>query len=148
VMEPLGPDVRRELGRFGPQAGMAEALAAWPAAVGPAIAKNAWPARFSRDGTLHVATRDAIWAFELGHRAAEIALTLGVPAVRFAAGKIPDAMPVEATAPAPEQRREPSAEHRRRAEEAAATIEDEELRAVVARAVAAGLARHPSGRPF
>ena len=33
-------------------------------------------------------------------------------------------------------------------EETAAAIEDEELRAVVARAVAAGLARHSSSRPF
>src|SRR2546430_15732070 len=89
-MEPLGPDVRRELERFGPQAGMGEVLAAWPEAVGPAIARNAWPARIARDGTLHVATRDSIWAFELGHRAAEIAVALGVPAVRFAAGKIPE----------------------------------------------------------
>ena len=147
-MEPLGPDVRRELGRFGPQAGMAEALASWPGAVGPAIAKNAWPARFSRDGTLHVATRDSIWAFELGHRAAEIAQALGVPTVRFATGKIPDAVPGEATEPTPRSRPEPSEEHRRQAAEAAAVIEDEELRAVVARAVAASLAGHPSGRPF
>jgi hypothetical protein len=147
-MEPLGPDVRRELGRFGPQAGMAEVLAAWPAAVGPAIAKNAWPARISRDGTLHVATRDAIWAFELGHRAAEIAQALGVPAVRFSAGKIPDSVPGEATEPTPKQRLEPTDEQRRQAAETAAVIEDEELRAVVARAVAASLARHPSDRPF
>ena len=74
-MEPLGPDVRRELSRFGPQAGIGEAVAAWPTAVGESIARNAWPARFARDGTLHVATKDAVWAFELGHRAAEIAVT-------------------------------------------------------------------------
>ena len=47
-------------------------LAAWEAAVGPEIARNAWPARFQRDGTLIVHTKDAIWGFELGQRAAEI----------------------------------------------------------------------------
>ncbi|HEY6054553.1 MAG TPA: DUF721 domain-containing protein, partial [Gaiellaceae bacterium] len=89
-MDPLGPDVRRELDRFGPQGGMAELLEAWPSAVGADIARNAWPARFSRDGTLLVHTADAIWAFELGHRAAEIADRLGVKALRFAAGPLPE----------------------------------------------------------
>src|SRR5439155_9635577 len=131
-MEPLGPDVRRELERFGPQAGMGEVLAAWPEAVGPAIARNAWPARIARDGTLHVAARDSIWAFELGHRAGEIAAALGVPAVRFAAGKIPESVPGPATEPVTKPRSEPSEEQRRQAAETAAAIEDEELRAVVA----------------
>ena len=51
---------------------MGALLAAWEAAVGPEIARNAWPARFQRDGTLIVHTKDAIWGFELGHRAGEI----------------------------------------------------------------------------
>jgi hypothetical protein len=147
-MEPLGPEVRRELSRFGPQAGMGDVVAAWPAAVGPAIARNAWPARFSRDGTLHVATRDSIWAFELGHRAAEIAATLGVASLRFGVGPLPDPVSQEATEPARRRRVEPSAEHRRRAAEAAAAIADEELRELVARAVAASLAARSSDRAF
>jgi hypothetical protein len=147
-MEPLGPDVRRELERFGPQAGLGEVLAAWPEAVGPAIARNAWPARIARDGTLHVAARDSIWAFELGHRAAEIAAALGVPAVRFAAGKIPEPVPAQATEQRSRPRPEPTDEQRRLAEQAAGAIEDEELRSLVARAVAASLARAPSDRSF
>ena len=147
-MEPLGPEVKRELSRFGPQAGLGEAIAAWPGVVGEAIARNAWPARFARDGTLHVATKDAVWAFELGHRAAEIAERLGVQAVRFVPGKVADAMPAEATAESLAPRPEPTADERRKAAEIAAAIEDEELRDLVARAVAASLSSQRDDRPF
>jgi hypothetical protein len=146
-MEPLGGEIRRELSRFGPQAGMAELLARWPAAVGPQIARFAWPARIARDGTVHVHTADAIWAFELGHRAAEIAARLGVDRLRFAPG------------PLPEPSEEPEHARRREAVEAtpaeadaaaeiAATVEDEELRVRIARAIASGLARARSDRSF
>jgi hypothetical protein len=146
MMEPLGPDVRRELTRFGPQTQLADILAAWPPAVGEAIARNAWPARIARDGTLHVATRDAIWAFELGHRAGEIAAAIGVPAIRFAAGRLPDKLPVEATEATTRSAPLPSAEDELLAREIAAAIEDENLRALAARAVAAGLAARPDDR--
>ncbi|HET8606957.1 MAG TPA: DUF721 domain-containing protein [Gaiellaceae bacterium] len=144
-MEPLGSEVRRELGRFGPQAGIAELLAAWPAAVGADIARNAWPARIARDGTVHVHTADAIWAFELGHRAAEIAERLNVPALRFAAGPLPEppdepeharAAPAVETSPVDEER----------AAAIAACVADGELRERIARAVSLGLARARSGR--
>ena len=39
---------------------------AWPDAVGETVARNAWPARLARDGTLHVNTASSTWAFELG----------------------------------------------------------------------------------
>src|SRR5262249_31368924 len=65
VMERVGDAVSRELGRFGPIVGMAPLVEAWPSAVGTEIARNAWPARLARDGTLHVHTTDSIWAFEL-----------------------------------------------------------------------------------
>ena len=68
-MDPLGSEIRAELRRFGPQAGMAELVERWPEAVGAAIARNAWPARIARDGTVHVHTADSVWAFELGQRA-------------------------------------------------------------------------------
>ena len=55
----------RELARFGPAEGMTEIVRAWPGAVGDQIARNAWPARLARDGTLHVATSSSAWAFEL-----------------------------------------------------------------------------------
>ncbi len=90
-MDPLGSEIRSELARFGPQAGMAELLERWPAAVGAAIAQNAWPARISKDGTVHIATNDSVWAFELGQRAGEIAAALSVPKVRFAPGPLPRA---------------------------------------------------------
>ena len=111
---------------------------------GTAIARNAWPARIARDGTLHIATTDSIWAFELGHRGAEIASRLGVPKVRFAPGPLPSAQRVAAPA-------EPVrvlAEHERRASEIAASIEDEKLRASVQKAVSLSLARTAKDRPF
>ena len=55
-MDPLGSEIRAELARFGPQAGMAELVERWPDAVGAAIARNAWPARIARDGTRARAT--------------------------------------------------------------------------------------------
>ena len=143
-MERIGDEVRRELARFGPSAGMTEIVAAWPEAVGEAIAQNAWPARIGRDGTLHVHAADAIWAFELGQRAQEIAERVGVERIRFAPGPLP------APAEEPEARRptapKPLPEHLERAAQITAGIDDDELRETVARAVAASLARGPSDR--
>ena len=61
--ERIGDEVQRELSRFGPAEGMTEIVRAWPEAVGEQIALNAWPARLSRDGKLHVATSSSAWAF-------------------------------------------------------------------------------------
>ena len=138
-MRPLGDEVRRELGRFGPQTGMADLVAAWPEAVGEAIAQNAWPARLARDGTLHVHTADSIWAFELGQRAKEIAARAGVAAVRFAPGPLPE--PVAEASARPREVAKPAPEHVEQAARLTAGIEDEELRMTVARAAAASLAR-------
>ena len=71
-MERIGGAVRSELGRFGTAGAMADLVAAWPGAVGDAVATNAWPARFARDGTLHVAASSSAWAFELGQLESEI----------------------------------------------------------------------------
>ena len=57
-----------QLSRFGGQAELAELADRWPEAVGEAIARNAWPSRIARDGTLHVNTADSVWAFELTQR--------------------------------------------------------------------------------
>jgi hypothetical protein len=138
-VERLDRAVREELARFGPAGGMAELVEAWPAAVGAAIARHAWPARVGRDGTLHVNTSDSIWAFELGQRAVDVAARLGVPRVRFAPGPVPSdapAPPAEASPP----RVEPGPRERAQAEQIVASIEDEELRELVARAAAASLA--------
>ena len=96
-MKRIASDVSSELGRFGPAAGMVEVVEAWPAAVGATIARNAWPARIARDGTLHVATSSASWAFELAQLEADVLTRLraatgkDAPAkLRFAVGKLPE----------------------------------------------------------
>jgi hypothetical protein len=141
-MDRLGEGIRGELARFGPQAGMPELLDRWPAAVGEPIARNAWPARIARDGTVHVNTADSVWAFELGQRSREIADRLGVPKLRFAPGPLPEAS--EERVPPP---LEPTAEDDERARALAAGIEDETLRESVQKAVRMSLARERRDRP-
>jgi hypothetical protein len=114
----------------------------WPGVVGVAIAHNAWPARVARDGTLHVATADSVWAFELSHRAEEIAERLGVSKVRFAPGPLPTA----AASPPAAAPVSPTKEQRRRASEIAAAVTDENLRESVQKAVSFGLARAAEDR--
>ena len=147
-MEPLGDDIRRELGRFGPQGAIGETVAAWPAAVGVEIARSAWPARFQRDGTLIVHARDSVWAFELTQRAGEIAKRLdGVSAIKFVPGPLPEAAVGEvvtpATAPAVA-----SPEQRRRAEELASEIGNEDLRKIVTKTIERALANAANDRSF
>lgn len=137
----MGDNLKRELGRHGPNAGMGAILEAWEAAVGPEIARNAWPARFQRDGTLIVHTRDAVWGFELGHRAAEMSERLPKrPPLKFVPGPLPElgADPAQAT---PQESPPITLEQQARADEWTSAIEDEELRALVARAAALSLAR-------
>jgi hypothetical protein len=144
--EPIGGEVRRELGRFGPQGGLGEIVAAWPSAVGPAIAANAWPARVARDGTLHVAAASSAWAFELTQLEATVLARLaehleeGCPAaLRFSVGPLPEAGPEPETS----QKRtvpKPTQAEQDEGERIAREIEDEELRKAVARAAATSLA--------
>ena len=150
--EPIGGEVDRELRRFGPAGAMGEIVKAWPAAVGESIARNAWPARMSRDGTLHVAASSSAWAFELGLLEADIRgrleAILGSDAptrLRFAPGPLPEPArqsPDESVLRPPQ----PTPEEEREAERLAAPIEDENLRKVVAKAAASSLAR-AAGRP-
>jgi hypothetical protein len=148
-MERLGDDVRRELAARGaPGDGSLDRIVeAWPTAVGAAIARAAWPARLARDGTLHVATASSTWAFELGRLAGEIAARLGATlgeeapsALRFAPGRIPEPPAQVGDGTGPQEPR-PSAEERSSADRIAAGIDDADLRALVARAAAASLAR-------
>ncbi|HUP31640.1 MAG TPA: DUF721 domain-containing protein [Gaiellaceae bacterium] len=147
-MDRLDRQIRRELGRFGPVDGDMVGIArAWPEAVGPTVAKNAWPARLARDGTLHVNAVSSTWAFELGRLAATIldqlrpALGEATPAgLKFAPGPVPEPEPESAEERGP-PRPEPEPEHRAEGARLAAAIEDEELRGIVARAAAASLAR-------
>jgi hypothetical protein len=126
---------------------MVAIVRAWPEAVGETVARNAWPARLARDGTLHVNAVSSTWAFELGRLAATILDQLRPhlgdalpPALKFAPGPIPDpeAEAAELRAPTPPA---VAAEHRAQAAEIASGIEDEELRELVARAAAASLAQ-------
>jgi hypothetical protein len=150
--QPLGDEVRRELGRFGPEGGLGEIVAAWPEAVGSAIAANAWPARVARDGTLHVAAASSAWAFELTQLSSSVLARLreylgeNCPgAVRFAVGPLPERGSESET---DEKRTMPkvSAAHAAAAEEIAREIDDPRLREAVARAVAAGLAAREGPR--
>jgi hypothetical protein len=145
----IGEAVLEELGRFGPAGAIGDLVAVWPAAVGPAIAENAWPARVARDGTLVVTASASVWAFELTKLEemirARLRQSLGkraTPRLRFAVGPLPE----RGSASVPTSSRtvaEVSEAARRAGREIAAGIEDEELRELVARAAAASLARPP-----
>lgn len=154
--ERIGAEVNRALGRFGPAAGLGEVVAAWPAAVGDAIAANAWPARIARDGTLHVAAGSSAWAFELTQLSSSVLERLREhigelcpPAIRFSVGPLPE----RGAPPAPTSARtvpKPSAAEAAKAVSLAAGIEDPALREAVARAAAASLAAtgaRPADRP-
>ncbi len=153
MIERIGENVKRELGRFGPAAGMADLVTAWSDAVGEQIARNAWPARIARDGTLHVATSSSAWAFELAQLEATLRerLTAALgdaapPRLRFAPGRLPElsAEPSRGRRTRPPV---PSAEVRAEAERLTAEITDTELRKLVAKAASASLARAVSDRP-
>jgi hypothetical protein len=149
-MDRIGDAVRGELGRFGTAGPMADLVALWPRVVGEAVAANAWPARLSRDGTLHVNTSSSAWAFELGHLESELRSRLGAqapPRMKFAPGPLPEPAP-----PASERARraspEPTHEQAEQARGWAAGIGSEELRKTVEKAARASLARAAADRSF
>ena len=152
-MDHVGGDVARELGRFGPASGMAPVVEGWSSAVGPEIARNAWPARIARDGTLHVATSSSAWAFELAQLEATLREHLigalgdaTPPRLRFAPGRLPERSAEPSSGPRTPPP-VPSAEVRAEAERLTAEITDTELRKLVAKAASASLARAVSDRP-
>jgi hypothetical protein len=157
-MDRLGDEFARELGRVGEAGGgstvMPQIVEVWPDTVGKTIARNAWPARVARDGTLHVATESSAWAFELQQLEADIlgrlraVLAGDAPSgLRFAVGKLPELGAEDVHA---ERRptREPTPEEYELAAALASQIEHEELRKVVARAAAQSLAAAASDRAF
>jgi hypothetical protein len=143
----LDSQVRRELKRLGPaDSDMAAIVRAWPAAVGETVARSAWPARIARDGTLHVNAVSATWAFELGRMAATILEQLRAevgdatpPALRVAPGPVPEPSSDQATT-ASARGPQIASEDRLEAAALVSSIDDEELRELVARAAAASLA--------
>jgi hypothetical protein len=155
-VERIGRAVEKELSRSGGGAGLAltEIVAVWPQAVGDAVSRQAWPLRVARDGTLHVATSSATWAFELDRLAPEIEgrlsslLGTSAPAkLRFRVGPVPEPdAPKEGVAGASPDPLPTSPETDSEAESVAAAIDDPELRKIVAKAARASLARARSGR--
>lgn len=156
-MERIGRSVEQELARGGSRdaPSLGAVTAAWVEAVGESVSRNAWPMRIGRDGTLHVATASATWAFELDRLGPEIveklATRLGDEApkkLRFAVGPLPEpAVPEEdpsASRPSPEVNQEAAAA----AADAASGIDDPELRELALRAARASLSRRPSDRSF
>ena len=128
---------------------MIEIVRAWPDAVGEQIAANAWPARLSRDGRLHVATASSAWAFELAQLEPKLlerlVESLGEAApigLRFAPGKLPEPG-AEAEGGGAKPLRPATPQERELAEAMTAEIEDETLRKIVAKAALASLAKAP-----
>jgi hypothetical protein len=156
-MDRIGGEVERELARSGSRDALplAALTTAWPAAVGETVARQAWPLRIGRDGTLHVATSSATWAFELDRLSPEILGRLeerlganGTPArLRFAVGPVPESGPAVVVPPSTSMPN-PMPEDVLAADEAAASIDDPDLRELVARAARASLAKVRSGRHF
>jgi hypothetical protein len=157
-MERIGREVEHTLGRAGGGAvlALAEITAKWPLAVGEVIARQAWPLRLGRDGTLHVATSSATWAFELDRLSPEISERLvgllgdSAPLkLRFRVGPIPEpGIPAERSAARAPSPPEASPEAAAAAASAASAIDDPELRELAARAARASLERAGSGRAF
>jgi hypothetical protein len=152
ALRPIEADVRRELSRFGPAAGIGKVVEAWPTCVGEGIAGNAWPARLARDGSLHVTTSSSAWAFELTQLAGSIQERLedqlgdsAPTSLRFAPGPLP-----ERGAPTGESSRRTvpklTEADRAEGERIAQGIENPDLRDAVARAAQASLAAG-SNRP-
>jgi len=138
------------MSRFGPQAEIGRIAEAWPNAVGEQIARNAWPARIARDGTLHVHASSSTWAFELAQLAEHIREQLGelAPAkLRFVPGPLPEPETL-AEAVSVKNAATPTPDELRSAFELTAKIDDEKLRKLVARAAATSLARARSDRNF
>lgn len=128
---------------------MAPLVEIWPRAVGVEIARNAWPARLARDGTLHVHTKDSIWAFELTARAEEIRARLEAaapPKLVFTPGPLPEFEAVEEEVK--KRVAKPTSGDIEKAESLTRGIRDENLRKVVAKTVAAGLAAAGTDRSF
>jgi len=158
-MERIGGEIDRELARSGSRDAipLAAITAAWPGAVGAAVARQAWPLRLGRDGTLHVAVASSTWAHEPdllqdaildGLRARLADAT--PPAVRFAVGPIPEP-PTRIEDAAVDSNLPPIAvppEIESAAVAAASEIDDPELRELVARAARASLVKARSDREF
>jgi len=157
-MERIGKSVEKVLSRTGggTALALAEITAAWPKAVGEAVAREAWPLRVARDGTLHVATTSSTWAFELDRLSPEIEEQLRAlvgpstpKKLRFRIGPVPEpGGDLRDTAEASAEAVRPTPDAHAAAASLTSEVEDPELRALIARAARASLSRTSSGRRF
>ncbi len=157
-MERIGKSVEKVLSRTGggTALALAEITAAWPKAVGEAVAREAWPLRVARDGTLHVATTSSTWAFELDRLSPEIEEQLRAlvgpstpKKLRFRIGPVPEpGGDLRDTAEASAEPVRPTPDADAAAASLTSEVEDPELRALIARAARASLSRTSSGRRF
>jgi hypothetical protein len=148
-MDRLEGAIRKEAKRIGLPAS-SPLVSLWPETVGETIAANAWPARLTRKGVLQVNTSSSTWAFELKHLESKIlsrlreSLAGECPSeLRFAPGPIPSrGRNPDSTEGAGAPQAGPA--ELAQAKKLAAAIGDADLRALVARAAAASLARRAS----
>jgi hypothetical protein len=157
-VERLGDNIERTLAAGGGGAVLAlgEITAVWADAVGEPVTRQAWPLRIGRDGTLHVATSSATWAFELDRLSPEIAGRLtellgesAPTALRFRPGPLPEpGRPPDDVEGDTTELSPPSAESISGAATIASGIDDPELREMVEKAARASLERGRSDRGF
>ena len=144
--------VEAELRRVGGSAaggGMTDLVRAWPSAVGGDIARNAWPARVTRDGCVVVHVASSAWAQELTQLEPAVRERLGASAptgFRFVVGPLPEAGPDEVVRSAAPNMA-PSESDLAAAEALTRAIEDQDLRERVKIAAALSLAAARPARP-
>jgi hypothetical protein len=115
-------------------------LRAWPAAVGAPVAREAWPARMTADGTLVVHVTSSLWASELQMLAEllreKLAAALAAPAppLKFRVGPVPQPAAEAVVAPPPQAAVEA-------AERLAAQVQDAPLRDAIQAALERALVR-------
>ena len=147
--EGLATSLESELNRLGGEGAALEATRVWEVTVGPDVARNAWPARVKRDGTLVVHTRTSVWAFELTQMAEDIRVRLDPqpPAIRFVVGRVPEpaGRPPEEVSTAVLH---PDSEGLEMARALAADVASPEVREALQRAASLGLSRRSSDRPL
>jgi hypothetical protein len=153
-MDRLGEGAQRVLEEAGIAdiGAIARIVEVWPGVVGDEVARQAWPRRLARDGSLHVATTSSTWAFELDRLAPTIVERLrerlgdAAPArLRFAPGLVPEHAPPAQPAPEPVT---PTDDDIGEADRMTAEIASPELRELVRKAAALALARRRDDHPI
>lgn len=145
--ERLGATLAATLDELDAEDGVLAVTRTWAASVGPDVARNAWPARMKRDGTLIVHARSSVWAFELNQMAEEILqrLTPRPTSLRFVVGAVPEpANKPDQTRQEP--RREPDPEAVEVASELAAEVSSAGVREALQRAASLGLSGRRADR--